>query len=163
MPQLDPAFFATQVFWLAICFIALYVLMSKVALPRIGTILSDRQARVDNDLQKAEKLRNDAADVLAAYERAVAQGRDRAQTILRETGEKLARESAERQAALAATLKRQTEEAERRIDGARREALAGVRAVAAEAAQAAAAKLTGADIARTDAERAVQRAMEERG
>lgn len=163
MPQLDPAFFATQVFWLAICFIVLYVLMWKLALPRIGTILSDRQARIDDDLQKAEKLRSDAAEVLAAYERAVAKGRDQAQAILRETAEKLARESAERQAALAETLKRQTDEAERRIDGARRDALANVRAVAAEAAQAAAAKLTGADVAHADAERAVQRVMKERG
>lgn len=163
MPQLDPTFFATQVFWLAICFMVLVFLMWKIALPRVSDILTQRQERIDDDLQKAEKLRNDAAEVLATYERAVADGRARAQTILRETGERLAKESAEQQAALAETLKRQTEEAERRIDGARRDALANVRVVAAEAAQAAAAKLIGADIARADAERAVQRAMEERG
>lgn len=163
MPQLDPTYFATQVFWLAISFLVLFFLMWKIALPRVGDILTKRQERIDDDLQKAEKLRNDAAEVLAAYERAVADGRARAQTILRETSERLAKESAEQQAALAETLKRQTEEAERRIDTARRDALANVRVVAAEAAQAAAAKLIGADVARTDAERAVQQAMEERG
>lgn len=161
MPQLDPTTFATQLFWLSICFVLLYLLMWKVALPRIGDILTERQDRIDDDLQKAEKLRNDAAEVLAAYERAMAEGRDKAQTILRETGDRLAKESAQRQAALAERLKGQTDEAERRIDTARREALANVRVAAAEAAQAAAAKLTGSDIARADAERAVQVAMKD--
>lgn len=161
MPQLDPATFATQVFWLAICFVLLYLLMWKVALPRIGDILTERQDRIDDDLQKAEKLRNEAAEVLAAYERTMAEGRDKAQAILRETGDRLAKESADRQAALTERLKRQTEEAERRIDAARREALANVRVAAAEAAQAAAAKLTDSEVARADAERAVQAAMTE--
>jgi F-type H+-transporting ATPase subunit b len=163
MPQLDVTFFVTQVFWLAISFLVLFVLMWKVALPRVGDILTQRQERIDDDLQKAEKLRNDAAEVLAAYERTVADGRARAQDILRETGERLAKESAERQAALAETLKRQTDEAEQRIDAARREALANVRTVAAEAAQAAAAKLIGAEVVRADADRAVQQAIAERG
>jgi F-type H+-transporting ATPase subunit b len=163
MPQLDVTFFATQVFWLAISFLVLFVLMWKVALPRVGDILTQRQERIDDDLQKAEKLRNDAAEVLAVYERTVADGRTRAQEILRETGERLARESAQRQAALAETLKRQTDDAERHIDAALREALANVRAVAADAAQAAAAKLIGAEVGRADADRAVQQAMAERG
>jgi F-type H+-transporting ATPase subunit b len=162
MPQLDPSTFPTQIFWLVICFAVLYFLMWKVALPRIGEVLQERQERIDDDLEKAEKLRNDAARVLEAYERTMAEGREKAQAILREAGERLAREAAERQRALAERLKRDSGEAERRIDAARREALANVRSVAAEAAQAAAAKLTGADIAPADAERAVAASIEER-
>ena len=75
--------------------------MWKIARPRVGDILTRRQERSDDELQKAETLRNDAAEVLAAYERAVADGRARAQTILRETSERLAKESAAQQAALA--------------------------------------------------------------
>lgn len=162
MPQLDPSTFPTQIFWLAICFAVLYLLMWKVALPRIGEILQERQERIDDDLEKAEKLRNDAAEVLEAYERTMAEGREKAQAILREASERAARESAERSHALAERLKRETEEAEQRIDAARREALANVRTVAAEAARAAVAKLTGTDITPVDAERAVVTAMEER-
>lgn len=162
MPQLDPAFFATQLFWLALCFAVLYLLMWKVALPRIGEILTERQERIDDDLQKAEKLRNDAAEVLAAYERMIAEGREKSQAILRDTTDRLAKESAERQAALAETLKQRATDAEKRIEEARREALANVRIVAAEAAQAATAKLIGSDVDRAAAERAVATAMAER-
>lgn len=163
MPQLDPTYFATQLFWLAVCFGVLYLLMWKVALPRIGEILTERQERIDDDLQKAEKLRNDAAEVLATYERIVAEGRDKAQAVVRDAADRLAKESAERHAALTETLKKRAEDAERRIDAARHEALANVRDVAAEAAQAAAAKLIGGDVDRAAAERAVERIMAERG
>ena len=84
MPQLDTSTFLPQLFWLAICFIALYFIMWKLVMPRIASVLQDRQERIDDDLEKAEKLRNDAAAVLETYEKTVAEGRSRAQAILRE-------------------------------------------------------------------------------
>ena len=162
MPQIEQiATFPSQIFWLVVCFVVLYLLMWKVALPRIGDILAERQDRIDDDLQKAERLRNEAAEVLATYERGMAEGREKAQALVREAADRLAKESAARHAALTETLKRRTEEAERQIETARREALASVRTVAAETAQAAAAKLIGVEVGRTDAERAVDQAMGE--
>src|SRR3546814_11518836 len=68
MPQLDPAFWPTQLFWLAITFIALYLVIWRIALPRIADVLEARQRKLDDDLKKAAALKDAAAAILAAYE-----------------------------------------------------------------------------------------------
>ena len=163
MPQLDPTHFASQVFWLVVTFIALYVLMWKVALPRVSAVLRERQERIDDDLEKAGRLKAEAEAVLKAYEEAMAEGRAKAQIALREAAERCAKEAAEAQAQASARLDRETADAERRIEAAKRAALDGVRQVAAEAARDAAAKLVGADVSERDAEDAAGRVLRERG
>ena len=68
MPQLDITTFSPQIIWLFITFIILYVLMAKVALPRIGNILEQRQARIDDNLNAAQNLRNEATADAEAYD-----------------------------------------------------------------------------------------------
>ena len=137
--------------------------MSKLIVPRIADVLQDRQARIDDDLEKAEELRNEAASVLEAYEKTVADGRAQAQTILREASLQNDKAAADRQAALGEQLAQQTAEAETRINAAREEALANIRTVAAETAQAAALRLSGASISQEEAEQAVASVLTERG
>jgi len=163
MPQLDPTHFASQVFWLVVTFIALYLLMWKVALPRVSAVLRERQEHIDDDLEKASRLKSEAEGALQAYEDAMAEGRAKAQDSLREAAERIAKETAEAQAQASARLDRETAEAERRIEAAKRAALEGVRQVAAEAARAAAAKLIGAEVSERDAEDAAGRVIRERG
>lgn len=162
MPQLDPSSYASQIFWLVVTFAILYVLMWKVALPRVAALLRERQEHVDDDLEKASHLKAEAEQALKTYEEAMAAGRARAQAALREAAERMAKEAADAQAAAAARLDREIEEAERRIEAAKRDALAGVREVAGDAARAAAAKLIGADIPAAEAEDAAGRAIRER-
>ena len=156
MPQLDASTFVPQLIWLTITFIALYFIMAKVVIPKIADVLQDRQERIDDDLEKAEKLRNDAAEVLEAYEKTIADGRAQAQTILRDASERMDAEANERQTALAAKLSQQTSEAEARIDAARDEALGNILSVSADAAQAAALRLSGSDVSEAEAEAAVK-------
>ncbi len=163
MPQLDPSTYLTQLFWLVVTFVILYLLMWRVALPRIADLLQARQERIDDDLERAERLRNDAAQTLEAYDKAVAAGRENAQAILRQAAEKSAAEAAARGDELAAALATETEAAERRIRAARDEALANVQAVAVGVAQAAAARLIGAAVSESEAEGAVGDAIRERG
>jgi len=155
MPQLEASTFISQLFWLAITFVGLYLVMWKVVIPRVADVLRDRQERLDDDLEKAEALRNEAASVLEAYEKTVADGRARAQAILREAADHNDKEAAIRQAALGEQLAQQTAAAEARIEGAREEALANIRSIAAEAAQAATLRLSGATITQDEAEEAV--------
>ncbi len=161
MPQLDASTFPQQLFWLAITFVLLYLVMWKVVMPRIAEVLQDRQERIDDDLERAQKLRDDAAAVLEAYEKTIADGRTQAQTILREASEASAAEADRRQAALRDKLTQQTSEAEARIRAASEEAMANIRSVAAEAAQAAVSRLGGPSISQADAERAVADVMAE--
>ena len=155
MPQLEASTFISQLFWLAITFVGLYLVMWKVVIPRVADVLRDRQERLDDDLEKAEALRNEAASVLEAYEKTVADGRARAQAILREAADQNDKAAAIRQAALGEQLAQQTAAAEARIEGAREEALANICSVAAEAAQAAALRLSGATITQDEAEETV--------
>lgn len=155
MPQLDPTSFSSQLFWLLITFVMLYLIMWKVVMPKIGGILQDRQERIDDDLEKAEMLRKEAEDVREAYEKAVADGRNKAQETIRAASEKMAAEAASQHDALTEKLKAQTTEAEARISAAKEEALANIRTVATEVTQAAAGKLIGRDISDSDAEKAV--------
>lgn len=163
MPQLDPSTYLTQIFWLVVTFVILYLLMWRVALPRIADLLQSRQERIDDDLERAERLRNDAAQALEAYDKAVAAGRENAQAILRQAAEKSAAEATARGDELAARLATETEAAERRIRAARDEALANVQAVAVGVAQAAAARLIGAAVSESEAEGAVGDTIRERG
>lgn len=162
MPQLDPASFISQVFWLLVTFVALYLIMWRFVLPKIGDLLQERQERIDDDLQRAEGLRDDAAKALEAYEKAIAEGREKAQAVLRAAAEKSAAEAAERSAALVARLTEESDAAEQRINAARDEALGNVQAVAAEVARAATSRLIDADVPENDAQNAVAAAVRER-
>ncbi len=161
MPQLEASTFVSQLFWLAITFVGLYWVMWKIVIPRIADVLQNRQERIDDDLEKAEALRNEAASVLEAYEKTVADGRAQAQAILREAADQYDKAAAIRQTALGSQLAQQTAEAEARINAAREDALANIRAVAAETAQAAALRLSGATITQDEAEEAVASVLTE--
>jgi F-type H+-transporting ATPase subunit b len=162
MPQLDFSTYPGQLFWLALSFIALYLLMSRLGLPRISGIIAARRQRVTADLEGAGQMKTQAEAVIAAYERALAEARAEAQRTLKETTERLNAQAAERLREIAQKLAGETAAAERRIAEAKAAALGNVRAVARDVARAATAKLTGIAV---DAERtaaAVDAALRER-
>lgn len=161
MPQLDVSTFPTQLVWLAVTFLVLYVVMHFFGLPRLGGILTARQNRIEGDLEKATEMKNEAEAVIAAYEKALAEARMQAQVTLRETTERLNAEAAERQRKVAEELARETAAGERRIEAAKREALASLRDVAVEVTRAAAEKLTGREIGADRAGAAVDAVMRE--
>jgi F-type H+-transporting ATPase subunit b len=163
MPQLNPESFASQLFWLAVTFILFFLIAWRVALPKIGRVLEDRRERIDRDVSKAQEVRNEAEAVLAEYEKLSAEGRASAQVVLREANELAAAEAAAEHEKIGKRLADDIAKAERRIDEARKSALESVGDVAAEIAQAAAAKLIGLDVSKSDAEGAVSRAVKDLG
>jgi F-type H+-transporting ATPase subunit b len=144
MPQLDYHTFVPQLVWLAISFVVLYILMSRLALPKVRGAIEGRRQRLDGDLDRAAALKAEAEAALAAYQKTLAEARAAAQETLRQTGERLAAEAAERQRELAATLAAQIEAAEARIAAGKEEALGEIRSVAADVGSAVVEKLTGA-------------------
>jgi len=161
MPQFDPALFTPQLFWLLLTFVALYALMALVALPRIGAVLDERQRKIDDNLDKAAQLKAEADAAIAAYEKTQADSRAQAQKVIREAGERLAREADERNRAQTARLADLIKTGEARIAAAKGDALANVRTVASEVAGAVVERLIGraAPAKRLDA--AVAAAFEE--
>lgn len=143
MPQLDYHTFAPQLVWLTISFVILYVLMSAIALPKVKAAIEGRRHHLDGDLNRAAALKEEAEATLAAYQKTLAAARAAAQEALRQTGEKLAAEAAERQRQLSATLAGQIAAAEARIAASKEQALGDIRGIAAEVGSAVVEKLTG--------------------
>jgi F-type H+-transporting ATPase subunit b len=144
MPQLDYHTFVPQLVWLAISFVVLYVLMTTLALPKVKGAIEGRRHRLDGDLGRAAAAKQEADTALAAYQKTLAEARAAAQDTLRQTGERLAAEAAERQRQLAASLTAQIEAAEARIAAGKEQALGDIRIVAADVGSALVEKLTGA-------------------
>jgi len=144
MPQLDYHTFVPQLFWLAISFVVLYALMSRLALPKVRGVIEGRRHHLDSDLGRAAALKQEAEAALTAYQKTLADARATAQETLRQAGERLAAEAAERQRQLAATLAAQVTAAEARIAASKEQALGEIRGIAAEVGGAIVEKLTGA-------------------
>lgn len=163
MPQFDPTTVSPQLIWLAITFIVLYVLMAKVALPRIGQVLERRQHRIEENLKKAEILRSEAETAAAAYEEVLADARSKAHGILRQVREEMAADAAERTAAINARLLDEIAAAEARIGEAKKAAMADIRGVTAEVTRAASQKLMGDAPDEATVNAAIDAVLAERG
>jgi F-type H+-transporting ATPase subunit b len=143
MPQLDPNSFAPQLVWLAIAFLALYIVMSKFAMPAISDTLERRQAKIQGDLDAAEKANEETRSLIAAYEKRLADTREEARKLMRERGEADSAAAAARLNALNEKLAAQIGEAEKRIAGQRDDVMAGLESMAKDIGQEVYAKLAG--------------------
>lgn len=81
MPQLCDAWFGNQIFWLIVTLVAIYLILTKIALPRISAVLAERSGTISNDLAAAEDLKRQAVEAEVAYEKALADARSEAQRI----------------------------------------------------------------------------------
>ena len=162
MPQLDPTGFPTQLFWLAVIFVVLLIMMARVGLPRVRAVIDTRAAKIDGDLGAAADARGRSEALLAEYERSLAAARAEAQSTVRAMAETMAKEQAHREHELMQQLAVEARSAETRIAAAKRDALANVRQIAVEAAQAAAMRLVGDAPPAAEIEQAVAGVLAER-
>ena len=81
-PPFDTSTFPSQLLWLSVIFVLLYVLMARVALPRIASIVQQRRKHIDDDLSEAQRFKEQSEAAIAAHEKALADARDHARTIV---------------------------------------------------------------------------------
>ena len=143
-PPFNPHTFASQLVWLAIAFVLLYALMAKLALPRVAAVIEKRHKTIEGDFAEAEKLKGQSEEALAAYEKALADARARAQAIANETRDKQAAQAAASRKALEEQLNVKLAEAEKAIATTKQAAMQNVRGIAEDAARAIIERLTGA-------------------
>ncbi|BAQ16469.1 hypothetical protein [Methyloceanibacter caenitepidi] len=155
MPQLNPLDWAPQVIWLLITFGVLYLLMVWVAIPRIGTVIDKRAARIAGDLEAAEKNKRETEEAIAAYEQALAEAKQKAHAIVEEGRAKLKAETDAERAKLDKQLADKTAEAAARIEKAKDSAMKDVNAVAAEAAADIVKQLIGVAPSKAELDKAV--------
>jgi F-type H+-transporting ATPase subunit b len=158
-PPFDPATFPSQLLWLAITFGALYLLMSKIALPRIGGILENRKSIIDADLAAADASRQKTDAAIAAYETALAEAKAKAQGIANQTREAIQADLAAKRSAVEADLTGKVTAAEARIASTKAEALTHVDEIATETAQTVVTQLVG-DVSTDSVRAAVAKAKE---
>jgi F-type H+-transporting ATPase subunit b len=142
-PPFDSSTFASQLVSLLIAFVALYLIVSRIALPRVGSLLDARQNAIEGDLAEAQKLKDASDAALKAYESELAAARSRAQAISAETREKLNAAAAAERTTLERRLAVKLAEAEKTIAATRERAMGNVRGIAADTAAAIVQRLTG--------------------
>lgn len=158
-PPFDAHTFPSQLIWLAIAFGALYLLMSRVALPRIANILEERHDRIADDLEEAAKMKAESEAAAKAYEQALASARGNAQGIATETRDKLSAQTEAGRKSIEAELAAKLAAAEVQIAATKTSAMANVRGIAVDAAGAIVHELIGTAPAAPAVEAAVDQAI----
>jgi F-type H+-transporting ATPase subunit b len=154
-PPFDSTFFPSQLLWLVISFGALYWLMSRIALPRVKSILTARQQKISTDLDAASADQAKANDAAAAYEQSLATARSNAQDLVRVAHETIAAETETKRQALEVELNRKLASIEAQIAETKRTAMANVAGIARDAAIAIVERLIGKPADPQAVERAV--------
>lgn len=134
MPQLCPEWFANQIFWLVIALLAIFFVLSKIALPRIAAVLAERSGTISNDLAAAEDLKRKAVAAEEAYNKALADARAEAQAIAAETRAEIKADLDVAIAKADAEIAAKTAEGEAKIAEIRAGAMASVQEVASDVA-----------------------------
>lgn len=135
MPQLDFTTFPNQIFWLVLTLLAIYFLLSRIALPRIGGILAERQGSITNDIAAAEELKLRAEEAEKAYDKALADARAEANRIAEETRAEIQAELDAEMARADEEIQARTAESEKAIAEIREGAMQSVREVATDVAR----------------------------
>ena len=149
MPQLCADWMPNQIFWLLVTLIAIYFVMSRIALPRIGAVLAERTGTITNDIAAAEELKNKAAEAEAAYDQALVDARAAAQAIVAEAKAEIQAELDVELQKADAQIAAKTAESEAAIGEIRAGAVKSVTAVAKDTAKELVAAMGGSADAKT--------------
>jgi len=163
MPQLELEYFAPQIIWLVISFTVLWLLMAKLALPRIALILEERQKRISDNLAMAENLKLDADAEIEAYETAISEGQEQARLIISEAIKSSASEAERQTQELNVSISEMLKEAEERIESAKSIAMGNIEDSAVGIASDIIERLTDKEIQETEVKVAVENTINSRG
>ena len=142
-PPFESQTFASQLFWFALLFGALYIVMSRYALPRVARVLETRSARIAKDLDDAAAMQRQADEAGLVYDKTLADAKLRAQGTAQAAREKLSAEADARRHTLENELASKTGAAEKQITEMKNKAMGNVAAIAQEAASAIVQQITG--------------------
>jgi F-type H+-transporting ATPase subunit b len=159
MPQLDVNAWPPQLFWLAVTFLVLYFIISKIVIPRTGGVIEGRKNQIDGDLAAAQRFKADTDKAITEYEKALAEARANANAIGQQKRDKLNAEVDMVRAKLDGELAGKIAAAEKSIQATRARALASVSELATDIAADIVGRLTGTSVTKADAAKAVAKAQ----
>ena len=136
MPQLDFTTYGSQIFWLVVSLVVLFFILKSIALPQIAGGIEERADAIEDDLDRAAEFRKKAEEAEAAYEKALADARAKAQEIAQATRDDIQKDVDAAIAKADAEIAARAAEGEKRIGEIRESAMSAVEEVAGETAQA---------------------------
>jgi F-type H+-transporting ATPase subunit b len=162
LPQLKIETFASQIFWLLVSFVLMYVAMAKMTLPKMAKILSVRESTRTNNLERAKELSDSAEKLRDGYERDLRHAHDKAHTLITQTEQAMSKETTARQAEFLENTKTRIADAEAKIKQAKDEALKSLNDVALDATIETVKRVSGITINKMDAQKYVATSMKEK-
>ncbi len=163
LPQLDFSTWPTQIFWLVVSFALAYILMWRVALPRIGSVLEERHNRIQGDLKRAKAASENAEQARQAFEVMLAESREKASAVMREATESIRNKMERKIKTSNASTAEKMAEAESDIAEAKARAMIDVVDIASTSAAEAVAQLTNIKISQADATKQVKQINDTKG
>ena len=161
-PQLDTSSYPSQLFWLGVAFVALYFLMSRIALPRVAEALETRRARKAGNLENAARMNGEAEKIKTAYEQSLAKAQRAAADAMTAAGQAISEKTSDAQARFAADSRKRLLAAEQSINQAKTEALHSLADISAEIAAEMVHKIAAVQVNKTDAKKIVMSIIEKR-
>lgn len=144
MPQLDISTWPPQIFWLAVTFIALYWVVSRIVVPRTGGAIEHRRGTIESNLNDAQTMKGKADAAVKAYEARLAEARASAGAVAKDNQAKLESELGAERAKLNSSIQTMLADADRRVGDAKAKAMAEAKTVASDIAASIVNELTGA-------------------
>ena len=132
MPQLNPEFWAAQIFWLILTFSSLYLIIWKVFLPKITLSIENRKFRVVNDLDEAQKLKENAEKKLNEYNKIIEESKKEAKKIIEDSKKKLDRDIKNKKYKFNDEIEKELMAAEKEIKDLKKSSISNINNIAAE-------------------------------
>lgn len=156
MPQLDPTWFVSQIFWLVLTFTLLYIVLSQLVLPPLLEVMTLRKETLDSDIDTAQRLKTQAEDAKALYEKALAEARERSQAVMDEAVKKHKAAYEQSMRDMDARISGKISEAESRIHAQKQELMQALTPMANELSQSIISKITGGSNHKDNSKRKTQ-------
>ena len=132
MPQLDPTYWASQAFWLILIFTLLYLALSKMFIPKIKESIDDRENKIKDDLDEAQKLKTVAEEKLKEYEATIENAKKEVQKMLFESKNKLSIEIKKKKKEFEKEISIEVKNTEKEIEILKEESLASITVISEE-------------------------------
>ena len=146
MPQLNPEFWVSQIFWLTLTFGILYVVLSKLILPKISNNLESRKSQILENIEAAEKQREDSEAKLKEYEEIISKSKLEAKNIFSQSREKVLKDIGAKREVLDKQIDEEISKAEQEINNLRESAPDKINMIAIETSSELIQKLIGAEV-----------------
>jgi len=146
MPQLNPEFWISQIFWLTLTFSVLYIVLSKLILPKISTNLETRKSQISDNIEAADRQRKESEAKLKEYEKIISQSKTEAKNIINQAKDKALKNINAKREILDKQIDEEIKKAEDEINQLRKEAPTKINKIAIETASELTQKLIGAEV-----------------